>query len=62
MTAKQYRGILDRLGLNQQEAGRLFGVSRRTAQNWAAYGPPEPVGRLLALVIRHGISLEELDE
>ena len=61
MTAAQYRKILERLGLTQQHAGRLFGVSRRTAQNWAAVGPPEPVARLLTLVIRHGIPLEELD-
>lgn len=60
MTGKQYRKVLTQLNLSQQEAGRLLGICSRTAQNYASRGPPEPVSRLLAVVIRHGISLEEL--
>lgn len=62
MTGAQYRRALEVLDINQQAAGRLLGVCRRTAQYYCDRGPPEPVGRLLAVIIRHGISLEELDD
>lgn len=52
MTAKQYLAAIEKLGLNQQAAGRWLGVSPRTAQNYAAKGPPEPVAKLIRLVIR----------
>lgn len=62
MTGSQYRKAIEQLGLNQQQAGRLFGVSPRTAQNWALRGPSEPVGRLLAVILRYDISAEEIDD
>lgn len=52
MTAKQYRSAIEKLGLSQLAAGRWLGVSSRTAQNYAAKGPPEPVAKLLRLVVR----------
>ena len=58
MTGRQYQAAITLLGLNQQEAGRWLGVSSRTAQNYCRRGPPEPVARLLRLVVMH-VSFEE---
>lgn len=52
MTAKQYLAAIEKLGLSQLGAGRFLGVSPRTAQNYAAKGPPEPVAKLLRLMVR----------
>jgi hypothetical protein len=35
MTANQYRKALDKLGLSQLAAGKLFGVGARTSRRWA---------------------------
>ena len=53
MTGRQYQAVIALLGLNQQEAGRWLGVSPRTAQNYCRRGPPEPVARLLRIVIEN---------
>lgn len=60
MTPKQYLAAIEKLGLNQLAAGRWLGVSPRTAQNYAAKGPPEPVAKLLRLVIRLKIDLDDV--
>jgi hypothetical protein len=60
MNADDYRYAIARLGLNQQEAGRLLGVTRRTAQNYAMRGCPEPIGRLLRFFLKHELDLREL--
>lgn len=52
MTPKQYKAIIDKFGLTQEGAGKWLGVSARTGQNYAAKGPPEPVAKLLRLMIR----------
>ena len=52
MTAIQYRAIIAKLGLSQERAGLWLGVSERTGQNYAAKGPPEPVAKLLRLVVK----------
>jgi len=52
MTARQYLDAIGKLGLSQQAAGRWLGVSPRTAQNYAAKGPPEPAAKLIRLVLR----------
>lgn len=52
MTPKQYKAAIDKLGLSQERAGVWLGVSKRTGQNYAAKGPPEPVAKLLRLVLR----------
>lgn len=36
MTRDDYRVALDRLGLAQEEVGRLLGVGGRTARRWAS--------------------------
>lgn len=60
MTAKQYLAAIEKLGLSQLAAGRMLGVSPRTAQNYAAKGPPEPVARLLRLMLRLGLRPDEI--
>lgn len=35
MQFDEYRGALAKLGLSQQEVGRLLGASPRTARRWA---------------------------
>jgi hypothetical protein len=52
MTPKQYKSIIESLGLSQEAAGVWLGVSPRTGQNYAAKGPPEPVAKLLRLMVK----------
>lgn len=62
MTPAQYRTALDKLGLTQGDAARLFGVSLRTAHGYA-HGDtriPEGFARLLRLWIEHGIDPEDV--
>lgn len=61
MTQKQYLAALEKLGLSQLAAGRWLGVSPRTAQNYASGGNvPEPVAKLLRLVIRLKLSPDDV--
>jgi DNA-binding transcriptional regulator YiaG len=60
MSPKQYKAIIEQLGLSQQRAGEWLGVSARTGQNYAAKGPPEPVAKLLRLMIKHGFTPEDV--
>jgi hypothetical protein len=60
MTAKQYLAAIKKLDLSQLAAGRWLGVSPRTAQNYAAKGPPEPVAKLLRLVLRLKLSPDDV--
>lgn len=60
MTPKQYKAAIEKLGLSQERAGLWLGVSKRTGQNYAAKGPPEPVAKLLHLVIRLGLKPEDV--
>lgn len=52
MTPTQYKAAIKVLGLSQERAGEWLGVSPRTSQNYAAKGPPEPVAKLLRLMLR----------
>ena len=60
MTADEYRAALDKLGINQQAAGRLFGVGARTARRWALDEAriPGPVSMLLQLMLKKKLKLE----
>lgn len=60
MTPKQYRAIIEALGLSQEAAGIWLGVSARTGQNYAAKGPPEPVAKLLRLMMRLDLKPEDV--
>lgn len=60
MSPKQYKIIIEQLGLSQERAGQWLGVSARTGQNYAAKGPPEPVAKLLRLMIRLKLKPEDV--
>lgn len=60
MSPKQYKQIIEQLGLSQEGAGEWLGVSARTGQNYAAKGPPEPVAKLLRLMIRLKLKPEDV--
>lgn len=60
MSPKQYKTIIDGLGLSQERAGEWLGVSARTGQNYAAKGPPEPVAKLLRLMARLKLKPEDV--
>lgn len=60
MTTEEYRAVLDKLGINQQAAGRLFAVGARTSRRWALGEAriPMPVAMLLRLMLKKKIKLE----
>jgi hypothetical protein len=51
MTPDQYRTALQQLGLSQVAAGRVLGVSQKTAHNYAISGPSGPAALALALLL-----------
>lgn len=57
MTPAEYLAALKRLGWSQIGAAKYLGVTQRTAQRYAANGPPPPVARLLAYIERYGPEL-----
>lgn len=60
MSAKAYCAAIKHLGLTQEAAGELFGVSARTGQRWATQGPPMAVVMLLLSVGDNVIKLQKL--
>jgi len=54
MTPTQYKAAIKALGLSQERAGVWLGIGRRTSQGYALgeYPVPEPVAKLLRLMIR----------
>jgi hypothetical protein len=61
MTASEYIAALDALCLSQTGAGEFFGVHRITAHRWAETGPPEPVAKLLRLMLALQFSVEYVE-
>jgi hypothetical protein len=63
MTAKQYRAALDRLGLSQKGAARLFGADPRTSRRWALdeAAIPETVAMILRYLINTGTSPDDFE-
>ena len=62
MTNAQYRLLLEHLGLNAQEAGRVLGVSRRQAQRYATKDTiPAPVAKLMRLMAERNIDPEDVE-
>lgn len=51
MTPDEYRATLKALGLTQIGAGRLLGVSARTAQEYASTGPSGPAALAMRLLL-----------
>lgn len=62
MTAKQFQAAIDRLGLSQVGAARLFGSDPRTARRWALgeRSIPEPVAILLRLMLAGIITADDI--
>ena len=63
MTAKQFQAAIDRLGLSQVGASRLFGSDPRTARRWALgeRSVPEPVAILLRLMVAGKITADDIN-
>lgn len=51
MDAKTFRTVRQELGLTEIGFGDMFGVSRRTVQNWSKKGPPAYIAELLQLAL-----------
>ena len=51
MSGDEYKQAIAELGLSQLGAGRWLRIAKRTAQNYAKRGPPEPVAMLLRLML-----------
>jgi heme oxygenase len=49
VSAAVYAKHLERLGLTQEGAAKLFGGGGRTGQRWAAEGAPLPVVMIMSL-------------
>lgn len=62
MTPKQFQAAIDRLGLSQVGAARLFGADPRTARRWALgeRSVPEPVAVLLRLMLAGKITADDV--
>jgi DNA-binding transcriptional regulator YiaG len=52
MKGKQFRTIIERLGLTQAQAADVCGVGARTLRHWVAdeYDVPGPAARLITLM------------
>ena len=63
MTPTQYRAHLDRLGLSQVGAARLFGVDPRTSRRWVAgdLAIPKAVALALRLMVAQWVTLDEAE-
>jgi hypothetical protein len=62
MTAEEYRDTLATLNLTQLRAADALGISLRTSQAYAIgeYPVPEPVARLLKLMVKLQITPEDV--
>ena len=62
MTPTQFRDAIAKLGLSQERAGTWLGLSARQGQRYATGDVeiPEPVAKLIRLVIRLKIPLDEV--
>ena len=62
MTVKQFQAAIDRLGLSQVGAAKLFGADPRTARRWALgeRSIPESVAILLRLMLAGKISADDI--
>jgi hypothetical protein len=63
MTSEQYRKAIDKLGFTVVGVAPWLGISRRQAQRLASgeCAVPEPVAKLLRLVIRLRLDPGEVD-
>jgi hypothetical protein len=64
MTPAQFQTAINRLGLSQVRAAKLFGFEPRSARRWAASDSavPEPVAILLRLLLAGKITIEDVEK
>lgn len=62
MTPNQYKTAIKALGLSQERAGDWLGIGRRTSQGYALgeYPVPEPVAKLLRLMVKMKLKPEDV--
>jgi hypothetical protein len=62
MTPTQYKAAIAALDLSQERAGDWLGIGRRTSQGYALgeYPVPEPVAKLLRLMVKLGLSPDDV--
>lgn len=62
MTPADYRAALAALGLSQLAAGRWLGVSPKTAQNYARFGPSAPAAVAVRYALKYGVDCRHADD
>lgn len=60
MTGQQYDEALQEIGTTQVGAARWLKIGDRTSRRWAADGPPEAVAKLLRLMIKSGLTVDDV--
>jgi hypothetical protein len=61
MTANQYRAALDRLGLTQVGAARLFRIGERTSRRWADEGVTGTAEILIGLMLAGKVTAKDIE-
>lgn len=59
---RRYQRALDALGLSFAQAAAFLDLSKRTARDYAVDGPPRPIAILLALMIKQGLSVDDVNQ
>jgi hypothetical protein len=62
MTPIQYKAAIKAISLSQERAGDWLGIGKRTSQGYALgeYPVPEPVAKLLRLMVRLKLKPEDV--
>jgi DNA-binding transcriptional regulator YiaG len=62
MTPTEFRRIMDSLGLTQTGVSSVFGISDRAIRAWLTgeRGIPEPLAKLLRLVVAGKVSVDDV--
>lgn len=62
VTADEYRRALARLGINNSQAGDLFGISAVTSRRFStgSQAVPGPLGRLVRLIEAQRLTVDQL--
>lgn len=62
MTGAEYQDAIDKIGISQVGAAKLFGVNEKTSRDWKAdrYPPPRCVELLLKVMIKFGIRPDQV--
>jgi HNH endonuclease len=58
---RRYQRALDTLGLSFADAAVFLDLTKRTARDYAANGPPRSIATLLALMIKQRLSVDDVN-